>query len=34
MEATANNVDRLVTVEMRWGGRDDRGIITSLYECF
>ena len=32
MEATAKNVDRLVTVEMRWGGRTDRGIITPLYE--
>ena len=33
MEVTAKNVDRLVTTEMRWGSRGDRGIIAPLYEC-
>ncbi len=33
MEETAKNVDRLVTVQARWGGRADRGIIPQLYEC-
>lgn len=32
MEATAKNVDRLVTVGARWGGRADRWIIVPLYE--
>jgi len=26
LEVTAKNVDRLVTTEMRWGSRGDRGI--------
>lgn len=33
MEVTAKNIDRLVTTEMRWGSRSDRGIIAPLYEC-
>lgn len=33
MEVTAKNVDRLVTTEMRWSSRGDRGIIAPLYEC-
>ncbi len=33
MEITANMVDRLVTVEIRWGGRGDRGVIPRLYDC-
>jgi len=33
LEVTAKNIDRLVTTEMRWGSRGDRGIIAPLYEC-
>ena len=32
MEATANNMDRLLIIQMRWGGRSDRDIIAPLYE--
>jgi len=33
MEETAKNIDRLVTVQLRGGGRPDRYIIAPLYEC-
>jgi hypothetical protein len=33
MEVTAQMVDRLTTIEMRWGGRSDRGVIPKLYDC-
>lgn len=33
MEVTAQMVDRLVTLEVRWGGRLDRGVIPRLYDC-
>lgn len=33
MEETAQNIDRLVTVGAGWGGRPDRWIVPSLYEC-
>jgi len=32
MEVTGKMVDRVVTVEMRWGGRGDRGAIVQLYD--
>ncbi len=32
MEATALNIDRLVTVGAGWGGRPDRWIVPALYE--
>ena len=33
MEVTGKMVDRLLAIEMRWGGRADRGIIPKLYDC-
>ena len=32
-EVTASNVDKMVTIEARSGGRQDRGIIAPLYEA-
>ena len=32
-EVTASNVDRLATIEARFGGRQDRGIIVPLYDA-
>ena len=32
IEVTAENIDRIVTTEMRGGSRGDRGIIIPLYE--
>ena len=33
MEIVAKNIDRLVTIEMKRGNSDARGIIAPLYEC-
>ncbi len=33
MEITGMMVDRLLTIQMRWGGRGDRDIIPKLYDC-
>ena len=33
LEATARNLDRLVTVASGWGGRTDRWIVPALYEA-
>lgn len=32
-EVTAGSIDRLATIEMRFGGRKDRGIIVPLYDA-
>ena len=32
-EATAKNIDRLVTVQLGFGGPVRRSIIAPLYEC-
>jgi len=33
LEITGMMVDRLLTTQMRWGGRSDRDIIPKLYDC-
>ena len=32
-EVTASNIDKLATVEARFGGRKDRGIIAPMYDA-